>query len=258
MDIGELLISLVLTIFVYLFFPSIYLHAVGKVSKRRGRKIALLNSIICATLFMIVRGLISGWNTAATSFAPAVLYYFIVKAGLVDKDIEDEVEIEDTNDEIPKSKPKKVKKQRMGLKLLKLNSGKIVWASIAEISGEVINFRDCKNNLPYDNYIKLTTIYELFQEEDDDVYFINKEIYKIVTAMMRVIVEENAGVILTIEGKVNSVERDKSKLPSTPVAAINAIGEIKNVIEELANKLYDEVEEKKSEFEDEFDNLHDL
>lgn len=88
MDILELGISLLLTIVVYLLFPLIYSYVNGKVSPKKGRIISLINSIVCATLFCIIRGLISGWDTAVTSLAPAVFYYFIAKLILIDKYIE--------------------------------------------------------------------------------------------------------------------------------------------------------------------------
>ncbi len=85
MDYLELVISLLLTIVVYLIFPCIYLGTKGKVPVKQAKKLALINSIICATLFCIIRAIISGGKTVVSSFAPAVLYYFITKSILSNK-----------------------------------------------------------------------------------------------------------------------------------------------------------------------------
>lgn len=85
MDALSLVIDLILTIFVYLIYPISYRCANGKVSKSKGKKIALLNSIICAGLFCLVRAVITNGAIVVTTFAPAVLYYFIAKLILIDK-----------------------------------------------------------------------------------------------------------------------------------------------------------------------------
>ena len=46
-----------------------------------------MNSIFCSIIFIIIRLVISGGEFAVVSFAPAVLYYFIAKAILVDNDL---------------------------------------------------------------------------------------------------------------------------------------------------------------------------
>jgi len=66
----------------------------GKVYRKKGKKIALWNSIIWCTLFCIVLAIISNGETAITSFAPAVTYYFISKWILIDKTIPDEIKNE--------------------------------------------------------------------------------------------------------------------------------------------------------------------
>lgn len=99
MDYLELGISLIITVFVYLIFPICYKYTNGSVSPKVGRRIALWNSIICAIIFCLIRGIISGWQTVVTSFAPAVLYYFIVKLILIDKAIPDPIEKKETNSE---------------------------------------------------------------------------------------------------------------------------------------------------------------
>ena len=82
-----ILLSLLLTIFVYLIFPIIYVKTNGKVPTKQAKKIALLNSIVCAVLFVLL-GLIidDGGASSGTSAAPAVLYYFIAKKILTDKE----------------------------------------------------------------------------------------------------------------------------------------------------------------------------
>lgn len=88
-----------LTIFVYLIFPTTFVLIKGKVNSKFGRKLALGNSIICAIIFCIVRAILSGGETIVTSFAPAVLYYFIAKLILIDKSMDtNNGELEDNED----------------------------------------------------------------------------------------------------------------------------------------------------------------
>ena len=88
MDILTLGIALLLTVVSYLIFPIIYVKKNGKVSENVGKKLALWNSIICAVIFLVL-GICIGLTPAAngTMFAPAVLYYFIAKSILIDKNI---------------------------------------------------------------------------------------------------------------------------------------------------------------------------
>ena len=87
---GFVLVDLFLTVFIYLIFPVLYRVINGKVPKSHGRILALINSIICAIIFIIIRALISGGEASVGSFGPAFLYYFIAKSILVDKDLSEE------------------------------------------------------------------------------------------------------------------------------------------------------------------------
>ena len=80
-------IDLIITIFVYLIFPIIYRLCYGKVPKSNGKIIALVNSIICSIIFIIFRAVLSGGEVTVVNFAPAVFYYFIAKAILIDKNL---------------------------------------------------------------------------------------------------------------------------------------------------------------------------
>ncbi len=81
-----LFVGLLLTVIVYLFFPIIYISSNEKLPAPQAKKYALINIIVCAGIFIIIRT-ISGLDAlAAGGFAPAVLYYFIAKAILIDKD----------------------------------------------------------------------------------------------------------------------------------------------------------------------------
>lgn len=83
---ANLLVSLLLTAVAYMAFPLIRLAVNhGKFEKKRAKKIALWNSIVVGAFFCIVTiGASDGgttWNAA-----PAVMYYFINRALLTDKD----------------------------------------------------------------------------------------------------------------------------------------------------------------------------
>ena len=84
----ELIVSLLLTIIGYLIFPVIYFFSLGKVEKQKANKLALYNSIVVACCFALVRGIIGGADTIFSSFAPAVLYYYIVRRILWDKSLD--------------------------------------------------------------------------------------------------------------------------------------------------------------------------
>lgn len=86
----SIFLSLILSMLGYLVFPIIYRSLNGKVSCIKGRKIAILNSVVCCVIFCLIAGIISGGETIITSFAPAVFYYFISKAILIDKDLPEE------------------------------------------------------------------------------------------------------------------------------------------------------------------------
>lgn len=82
----KIVIMLFLTIIIYLVFPILYVKKYGKTSEKAGKKIALLNSIICAGIFFVL-GLLMNVpiSTNGTMFAPAFFYYYISKSILVDK-----------------------------------------------------------------------------------------------------------------------------------------------------------------------------
>lgn len=87
------LIGALITAFINLLFPVAFRYANGKVSKKKGTKIALINSIICVLLclgisFLFTQGQDGGKVSA--NLAPAVLYFFIGRAIIVDKNITEE------------------------------------------------------------------------------------------------------------------------------------------------------------------------
>lgn len=78
-------LDLILTLFIYLTFPVIYVAKKGKVERKKAKKFALINSIVGAIFFIILRIAIDPEGSPVTTFAPCVLYYFIGKAILTDK-----------------------------------------------------------------------------------------------------------------------------------------------------------------------------
>lgn len=76
------------TVVVYLIFPFFYFMSEGKVPAATAKKIALINSIVGATVFILIRVATGYEAIGAGGFAPAVLYYFIAKAILTDKNPE--------------------------------------------------------------------------------------------------------------------------------------------------------------------------
>ena len=78
------LIDLVLTLIVYLSFPIAYRYRYGKVERKQASKISLWNSIIGAFVFILIRAVIGALNPVS-SFAPAVLYFYINRSILTDK-----------------------------------------------------------------------------------------------------------------------------------------------------------------------------
>ncbi|MBQ6922370.1 MAG: hypothetical protein IJQ66_04705 [Clostridia bacterium] len=92
-------LAILLTAFVYLIFPILYVANNGKVNPKKGKKIALSNSIVCASFFFLITLIIvstskDGWGAeiGGYSLAPAFLYYFIAKAILTDKNLNDDTE----------------------------------------------------------------------------------------------------------------------------------------------------------------------
>ena len=100
MNILDIIISLFITIIVYLFYPLIRRFTSGKVGPKQARKISLINSIVCSIIFSIIRAFSTGGAAIISSFAPAILYYFIAKLILTDKSINEDLKIE--NDDIIK------------------------------------------------------------------------------------------------------------------------------------------------------------
>ena len=90
MEVLKLAIMLFITVFAYLVFPIIYVKTNGKVSEKRGKKIALLNSAVCAFIFIIMGFVIGLTPTSNGSMlAPAFFYYFIAKSILIDRSLPD-------------------------------------------------------------------------------------------------------------------------------------------------------------------------
>ena len=77
----EIVLAIFLTAIAYLAFPVGYYLVKGKVNEKKAKKMALLNSIICAITFVVI-GIAANLQPATngTMFAPAFLYYFIGKA----------------------------------------------------------------------------------------------------------------------------------------------------------------------------------
>ena len=80
-----IIVSLILTVFVYLSFPVIYITFVDKVPEKIAKKYALINCIGGAAFFILLRVLTGSDAIGAGGFAPAVLYYFISKSILCQK-----------------------------------------------------------------------------------------------------------------------------------------------------------------------------
>lgn len=112
MDWPSIILSLVLTAVAYMVFPLIRLLINGgRFAKNRAHKIALWNSIVLGAFFCITTIAVSEDGTIWNG-APAVLYYWINRAILTDKDVEDEVP---SKSQIEKSK----KRKNVTIKILK-------------------------------------------------------------------------------------------------------------------------------------------
>ncbi len=85
-----IVIDLFITVFIYLIFPIGYQISYGRVSKKRGKKLALINSVVGCFIFIVIRLLVNGGEIGVINFAPAVFYYFIARLILIDKSIPDE------------------------------------------------------------------------------------------------------------------------------------------------------------------------
>lgn len=112
MDWPSVIISLILTAVAYMAFPLIKLLVNGgRFAKNRAHKIALWNSIVLGAIFCIATIAVSEDGTIWNG-APAVLYYWINRSILTDKDAE---EYTPTEDQIQKSK----KRKNIAFKILK-------------------------------------------------------------------------------------------------------------------------------------------
>lgn len=78
-------VYLIITVFVYLLFPTIYYMYNGKIAEEKAKKYSLINAIVCAALFVLIRALSGSDAVGTAGFAPAVLYYFIAKAIMGEK-----------------------------------------------------------------------------------------------------------------------------------------------------------------------------
>jgi len=120
MNWGALFIALFLTAFIYLIFPIVYLLKKGKVSIKKGRKMALINSIVCAVIFIILAIVIASnnknLNMSGYSVAPAVTYYFIAKFILTDKNINEKNDFISNNNQNKQSTDKGEKWQTLTLR----------------------------------------------------------------------------------------------------------------------------------------------
>ena len=101
----ELGVTLLLSIFAYLIFPICYRYSNGKVNEKKGKKLALWNSIICEVIFTTI-GFAVGVepSTKGSMFAQGFFYYFIAKRIMIDysltnesnENLKDETENEET------------------------------------------------------------------------------------------------------------------------------------------------------------------
>ncbi len=78
-------LSLLITVVVYLAFPFFYYLSEGKIPEKDAKKYSLINCIVCAIIFIIIRVATGSDAIGTAGFAPAVLYYFIGKAIMAEK-----------------------------------------------------------------------------------------------------------------------------------------------------------------------------
>ena len=109
-DIAILLLALPLTALVYLIFPIIYVGIFGTVSPKKGKKLALLNSISCGIIFFILTIILAtsvedvGSEISGYNLGPAFFYFFIAKSILTSKNPTDKnTEKNETEDEKPEN-----------------------------------------------------------------------------------------------------------------------------------------------------------
>ena len=104
-----LFLGVILTAIVYMAFPLIRLLINGKrFPKKRAHKIALWNSIIVGAIFFIATAALS--ESATTwNVAPAFMYYWINKAILTDKHMDEADQVLSEEDIEKQKRRKKVK-----------------------------------------------------------------------------------------------------------------------------------------------------
>ena len=82
-----IILALMLTALIYLTFPVGYRIIYGKVPKGKARKMAFINSAVCAVIFSVLSMIVFADDpTYMPSFLPAVSYYFIANAILKEKE----------------------------------------------------------------------------------------------------------------------------------------------------------------------------
>ena len=101
----QILIALLLTIVCYLIFPICYRYFYGKVDEKKGKKLALWNSIVCEVIFIIC-GMTYGVDpsTNGTMIAQGFFYYFISKKILIDYHLDNSNIKIDREDDVSKNK----------------------------------------------------------------------------------------------------------------------------------------------------------
>lgn len=79
--VAGIIVSLVLTLVLYLGFPIFYLKKYGKVERKKAKKIAIINWIVCYVVILIIGSAISGAQAGAVTSLPNLcagwLYYSI-------------------------------------------------------------------------------------------------------------------------------------------------------------------------------------
>ena len=76
MDIQELVISLIITIFAYLAIPIFIRWYFGRIDKKAATKYAIINSIVVRLIFLVIELAIGG---EVGNMAAAVTYFFIAR-----------------------------------------------------------------------------------------------------------------------------------------------------------------------------------
>ena len=82
-----IILDLILTVIIYLSFPIAYRFIKGRVPIKKARTMAIINSVVCAVIFEAFQLILFANNpTYMPNFLPAVLYYYIAKAILKEKE----------------------------------------------------------------------------------------------------------------------------------------------------------------------------